>query len=101
MIKFSDTAEGTTGDWVYQTLKVKPSFTVEMRPHQPFRDTEPEKWLYRFILPEDEIKAASEEVFAGIEAVIKELNEMSASTTVPISIQTNILLIIAAIITLL
>ena len=66
---------GSSMDWAFDTLGVKHSFAVEMRPS--FRDQR----VFGYVLPEDQIRIACKEVFAGVEAVLNQLKTYSADAS--------------------
>lgn len=64
-------ANGIAIDWVHQEVRVPYVFTVEMR----------DKGDFGFLLPEDQIQPATEEVWAGVEAILSYLKANLTSTT--------------------
>ena len=70
----SDPAAGASDDWAYDSLGVKYSFTIEMRPAENDSNF---GFGEEFILDQKEIKPAVEEVFAGIEVVLNEIAKQS------------------------
>ena len=56
-----DAASGGSEDWTYGQLKVKYSFSVELR----------DKGRYGFLLPKEQIIPTGEETFEGLKALVK------------------------------
>ena len=60
----SDLCTGTVQDYVYGSLGVKYSYSVELR----------DKGQYGFILPASLIEPTAKEMFEGLKAMVREMN---------------------------
>lgn len=58
-----DKSSGSSIDWVHDKANVKVAFAIELR----------DKGEYNFLMPKNEIKPASEELWNGLQAVLKDM----------------------------